>query len=244
MSITMRSPDFSSLSAITGDSMANKHLEKSIRQDIYEKIRDDITFGYLAPGERLTEKKLSDLYKVSRSPIREALRQLESEGLISFERNKGIEVAKLTIRQVYEIFNIRGLLEGYAAQIAIARITEQDINYLEDLHKKMIKAVKTMDRDGWRNNNSLFHSFFRDKADSESLRHLILMLRRRTYPFQYMATNFPRYYEIYIGIHKTIIEACYKKDADLAKRTMEILLHKVRDVIIETMKKVDHGLLI
>ena len=118
--------------------MIQKHVEKSIRQDTYEKIRDDITFGSLMPGERLTEKKLSEIYKVSRSPIRESLRQLESEGLISFERNKGIEVSKLSEKEVEEIYNLRELLESYAVGVAAGKMGAKDINYLKGLHKKMV----------------------------------------------------------------------------------------------------------
>lgn len=215
--------------------MANKHIEKSVRQDIYEKIRDDITFGRLMSGERLTEKKLSDLYKVSRSPIREALRQLESEGLISFERNKGIEVAKLSVKQVEEIYDLRELLEGYAVRIAIGKTTKKDIAYLEDLHKKMIKAASSRDTQLWLQNNALFHAFFREKADNENLCQLIVMLRRRIYRYQYMTVSYPRFFENYIEHHTTMIEACKKKDPDLAEKTMKIHLCKVRNVIIESL---------
>lgn len=219
----------------SGGILANKHLEKSVRQDIYEKIRDDITFGRLMSGERLTEKKLSDIYKGSRSPIREALRQLESEGLISFERNKGIEVAKLSVKQVEEIYDLRELLEGYAVRVAIGKMTKKDIAYLEDLHKKMIKAANSRDTQFWLQNNALFHAFFREKADNENLCQLIVILRRRIYRYQNMTVNYPRFFETYIEQHATMIEACKKKDADLAEKTMKIHIRKVKDVIIDSL---------
>jgi len=215
--------------------VANKHLEKSVRQDIYEKIRDDITFGRLMSGERLTEKKLSELYKVSRSPIREALRQLESEGLISFERNKGIEVAKLSVKQVQQIYDLRELLESYAVRIAIDKMLKKDIAYLEDLHRKMIKAAQNKDTQSWLHNNALFHGFFRDKADSESLSQLIVMLKRQIYRYQYMSVGYPRFFETYIEHHASLIEACKKKDAASAERTMKIHMRKVRDIIADSL---------
>jgi DNA-binding GntR family transcriptional regulator len=219
----------------SGGIVANKHLEKSVRQDIYEKIRDDITFGHLLSGERLTEKKLSDIYKGSRSPIREALRQLESEGLISFERNKGIEVAKLSVKQVEEIYDLRELLEGYAVRVAIRKMTKKDIAYLEDLHKKMMKAASSGDTQLWLQNNALFHAFFREMADNESLCQFIVILRRRIYRYQYMSVSFPRFFETYIEHHAMMIEACKAKDVDLAENTMKIHLRKVRDVIITSL---------
>ncbi|HOG18461.1 MAG: putative HTH-type transcriptional regulator YdfH [Syntrophaceae bacterium PtaU1.Bin231] len=224
--------------------MANKHLEKSVRQDIYEKIRDDITFGRLMSGERLTEKKLSDLYKVSRSPIREALRQLESEGLISFERNKGIEVAKLSAKQVEEIYDLRELLEGFAVRTAIAKMTKRDIAYLEDLHKKLIKAAQSKDTQAWLHNNALFHGFFRDRADNENLCQLIIMLKRRIYRYQYMSVSYPRFFETYIEHHAALIEACRNKDVALAERTMKIHMRKVKDVIAGSLAAGNRDLLI
>jgi DNA-binding GntR family transcriptional regulator len=228
-------PDFSNPFAASGGIVANKHLEKSVRQDIYEKIRDDITFGRLMSGERLTEKKLSDIYKVSRSPIREALRQLESEGLISFERNKGIEVAKLSVKQVQEIYDLRELLEGYAVRIAIEKMTKKNIAYLEDLHKKMIKAAQSKDTQAWLQNNALFHGFFRDNADNENLCQLIVMLKRRIYRYQYMSVSYPRFFETYIEHHAALIEAFKKKDAALAEKIMKIHMRKVKDVIAESL---------
>ena len=67
-------------------------MSKSLREKIYEKIRDDITYGKYVPGERIVEDRLVEVLKASRSPIREALRQLQSEGLVTFERNRGILV--------------------------------------------------------------------------------------------------------------------------------------------------------
>ncbi len=213
--------------------MTDKHLEKSLRQQIYEKIRDDITFGRHMSGERLTEKKLSDLYGVSRSPIREALRQLESEGLISFERNKGIEVTKLSVKQLEEIYDVRELLESYAVRIAVPRITKKEITYLESLHKKMMKATQKHDKQAWLHCNSLFHGIFRDKADSDCLSQLITMLKRRILKYQYTPLSYPHVIETYARHHATLIECCKKKDPITAEKTMKMHVRKVKEVVMQ-----------
>ncbi len=211
--------------------MTSKHLEKSTRQDIYEKIRDDITFGRFTSGERLKEEKLSDLYGVSRSPIREALRQLESEGLISFERNKGIEVIKLSARQMEEIYDVRELLESQAVKMAVAKVTKKEIAYLEGLYRKMIKAAKSQDKQAWLENNTLFHGFFRDKADNDCLSQLIMMLKRRIYRYQYMPLSYPHVIETYAKHHAALIECCKKKNAILAEKIMRLHVRTVKDVV-------------
>lgn len=200
--------------------MASLLLDKSIRQDIYERIRDDITYGRLMPGERLTEKKLSDDYTVSRSPIREALRQLESEGLIRYERNKGMEVVKLSIKQLQEIYDLRALLEGYAVRCSMKQITGKDITFLTSLHKKLINAAQTKDIQAWLQNNSLFHGYFRDKSGNENLSQMIVMLKRRTFNYQNMSLSYASYFETYIEHHAAILEACKKRDVDLAEQSM------------------------
>ena len=75
-------------------------MKKSLRDKIYKKLKTQITQGLLSPDERLIEDRLTREFKASRSPIREALRLLESEGLLTLERNRGISVAKLSIKQV------------------------------------------------------------------------------------------------------------------------------------------------
>jgi DNA-binding GntR family transcriptional regulator len=81
-------------------------MADTLRNIIYQSIRDDITYGRLSPGERLLENQLAEQFKASRSPIREALRQLEAEGLITFDTRKGISISKLSVREVMKSSNV------------------------------------------------------------------------------------------------------------------------------------------
>jgi DNA-binding GntR family transcriptional regulator len=109
-------------------------MNSSLRQKVYYSIREDITLGRLSPGERLIEFELAKRFKASRSPIREAIRQLESEGLIKFNQNRGITVSKLSPEEVNEIYNVRWLLESYAARLIAEKATKANVVYLGDLH--------------------------------------------------------------------------------------------------------------
>ena len=218
-----------------GNKMAEVQNDKSIRQNIYERIRDDITYGNLMPGERLTEKKLSDIYGVSRSPIREALRQLESEGLLSFERNKGIEVRKLSINQIEDIYESRALLEGYAVRISVDKMESKDIMNLSDIHRKLTKAAKDKDIPLWLQNNAQFHGYFREKAGNETISQLIVMLKRRTYHYQNMSVSYERAFETYIEHHAAILDLCKKKEADCAERSMILHVRTTKRFVIESL---------
>ncbi|MCE5263753.1 MAG: GntR family transcriptional regulator [Deltaproteobacteria bacterium] len=211
---------------------------KSLRETIYERVRDDITFGKLYPGQRLTEATLATALKASRSPVREALRQLESEGLITFERNKGIEVSRLSSKQVDEIFDIRMVLEGYAAHLTVARgLTEQDWQYLDKLNKALQQDAKKNDDQSWFQHNAGFHNFFRCHSGNHNLEQLISMLERRVYRYKYMSVSFPDQLKHYLEQHNNIIEACKKKDPDLVRVRMQEHLVYVKGVIGEYLKR-------
>jgi len=211
---------------------------KSLRETIYERIRDDITFGKLFPGQRLTEAVLADTLKASRSPVREALRQLETEGLITFERNKGIEVSRLSTKQVDEIFDIRMVLEGYAAYLTVERgLTEQDWQYLDKLNKSLQQDADKNDEQAWFEHNAGFHNFFRCHSGNRNLEQLISMLERRVYRYKYMSVSFPDQLKYYLEQHNNIIKACKKKDPDLVRVRMQEHLIYVKGVIGEYLKR-------
>lgn len=107
----------------------------------YEAIRDDILSGRLAPGERLREEELTRQIGVSRTPIREALRRLESDGYTIVEPNKGASVPVYSKRDVDEIYGLRALLEGHAARRAATRITPEQIKELERINVAMKKEA-------------------------------------------------------------------------------------------------------
>jgi len=206
--------------------------ELSLREEIYQKIRDDITSGNLLPGERLLEDKLAKRFKVSRSPVREALRNLESEGLIEFERNKGITVAKLSIKQVEEIYSLRWLLESYATRLSAEIATRDDVKYLRNLHEKLGKAAKVYDLKGWLENNSLFHNFFAEHSGNNNLAQILDILKRKVYRYR-MVVRVPGHFQDYIGHHEGILRGCEKRDGEMAERYMKIHLEMVKRVTID-----------
>jgi DNA-binding GntR family transcriptional regulator len=211
---------------------------KSLRETIYEQIRDDITFGKLYPGQRLTEATLADTLKASRSPVREALRQLESEGLITFERNKGIAVSKLSLEQVDEIFDIRMVLEGYAAFLSAQRtLTRDDLRYLKQLNKSLHQAAAMNDVHSWLDHNASFHKFFQTRSGNHNLEQLISMLERRVYRYKYMSVSFPDQFKYFLEQHEKIIGACEQKKPDLVMESMKEHLIYVKGVIMNYLKK-------
>lgn len=108
----------------------------------YETIRGNILAGTFPPGAHLKENLLASIGKVSRTPIREALRRLCAEGLIDFLPNRGAYVRTWAERDIEEIFHLRMLLEGYGAELAARRITARQLDTLRQLQEQMDAAVK------------------------------------------------------------------------------------------------------
>lgn len=214
-----------------------KRMTKSTREKIYEKVRDRITYGYLNPGERLIEESLVKEFKVSRTPIRESLRQLENEGLISFERNKGFTVSKLSPKQVDEIYKLRWLLEGYACGLTAEKATERDLTHLNQVHEKLQGMVQEKDLMGWLQFNSLFHDYLYDHCGNGNLISIIKIIQRRIYRYKYITISIPGYMERYLQQHEGIIRGCEKNDGEMAETCMRDHLETVRTVLLEHLNK-------
>ena len=212
-------------------------MTESLREKIYQAVRDDITYGRLSSGERLVESMLVERFRASRSPIREALRQLVSEGLITFERNKGITVSKLSTREVDEIYTLRWLLESYAARLTAGKATKKDLKYLNDLSKKLRAAAKENDLMSWLENNTLFHDFLVHNSGNKNLERTLDTLKRRVYHYKYIIIRIPGHFEEYIQQHEGILEGCETNDGAMAEKYMKVHLQKIKEVLIDYLSK-------
>ena len=114
-------------------SPTNKAQDNSIRENVYRVIRENITSLQLAPGTTVSTQELAAKLQVSRTPVREALRQLELEGLVHIIPNKGAFVEGVTLQDIKDIYEIRTLLEGLCARWAAERITQEQLEELEEI---------------------------------------------------------------------------------------------------------------
>lgn len=127
---------------------------KTLRENIVEEIRTKILSHELAPGTRIIEKRLADEFGTSRAPIREALRQLEQEGLVEYARNSGCSVKKITIADVYEVYTMQALYEMSAVKLCNGSFSEEEFMQMEQtlmsmkaLREDDIAGVVACDRD-------------------------------------------------------------------------------------------------
>ena len=107
---------------------------------VLESVRKAVLTGVLAPGARLRQEELADVFGTSRIPVREALRALEYEGLVSSEPHRGFTVTSLDADEVEEVYDLRVLLEGHAVRLALPLLADDDLDDLEELFQKMQSA--------------------------------------------------------------------------------------------------------
>ncbi|MBE5854057.1 MAG: GntR family transcriptional regulator [Lachnospiraceae bacterium] len=189
----------------------------SLRGRVFQKIRSDILNGVYKEREELKEVAIGEELGVSRTPVREAFRQLELEGLLQIIPNKGAYVTGITAEDVKDIYMIRSRLEGLAARWATEHITEEQIEEMEEnVYLAEFHAQKGhMDQMTQLDNR--FHEILYEACKSKMLEHLlkdyhdyVLRVRKKTLSTKRgLESN---------GEHRAILEAIKAKDADLAEQ--------------------------
>ena len=212
-------------------------MTESMREKIYNKIRRDIITGKLSPGERLVEIKLSEELQASRGLIREALLQLSSEGFLTSQKNKGISVAKLTLKQIDEIFSLRSILEAYAVRLATERFKNDNFKQLTKMQNSLIKATKVGSLADWTDVNIAFHKFFISHSENSYLIQMLDALRCRTYRYSIFIITIPGAQETFIQDHEEIIKACKSGNADAAQHFMQKHMENAKNALLNHLKE-------
>lgn len=192
-----------------------KHL--TLREKILEHIRDAIISGTLKAGSRVSEPELADRYGISRTPIREAFRQLESEGYLTVIPRRGAVVSEFSQKDVEEFYAIKSILEGYAARMACDRLTGKELDRLQANNNRLSELAAHEDFKTFFKVHSEFHDMFIKAADNEKLKELITSLVTRFQRLRFMSLSLPGRMQIAVQEHQKIIEAFRRKDSDAAE---------------------------
>lgn len=204
-----------------------------LREKIYKQLVDDIMLGNINSGERLSEAALVERFGVSKTPVREALIQMEREGYILLKKNVGAVVQKVSIRMVEEIFTIIAVLESYVTEVVVAQkmFGKNDIAYLTKLVTTMEEHSQQRKYLEYRSLNMKFHEYFVTKLGNETLKKMTADLRRRMYCFVSRGLTLPLYIDRYIDCHKQLLEAVRENDAMKASTLMRNHLIEYKDAI-------------
>ena len=192
-----------------------KHL--TLREKILEHIRDAIISGSLKAGSRVSEPELAERYGISRTPIREAFRQLESEGYLTVIPRRGAVVSEFSQKDVEDFYAIKSILEGYAARQACNRLTGKELDKLQANNVRLALLADQNDIKAFFKIHNDFHVMFIKAADNEKLQELINSVETRFQRLRFMSLSMPGRMKISVQEHGKIIEAFRRRDAEAAE---------------------------
>lgn len=202
------------------DSLKKINLDnyKPLRDVVFENLRTAILEGNLKAGQRLMEVQLAEQLGVSRTPIREAIRKLELEGLVVMLPRKGAYVANMSFKDLIDVLEIRASLEGLAAFLAAERRRDEDIEELERVAKEFETSVREADIDNVLKKDVEFHEKIFLMANNKKLYQLITSLWEQVHRFR---VTYVSNYDASLSLvdeHKRILEAVKSGDSELAKK--------------------------
>lgn len=223
--------------------MKNKHMERhqTLREKILETIRDAILKGNLKPGEKVAEPELAERFGISRTPIREAFRQLESEGYLTVIPRKGAVVAALSQRDVQEFYAIKSILEGYAASLAAGNLTDKEIQRLETVNNKLRSLAEEGDIRSFYRVHNEFHEIFLKAADNSKLYELIHQLGMKFNRLRMASLSVNGRMEISVGEHDKLLDAFRRKDSAAAENLVKTTALIGSKVLLESMANSRNG---
>lgn len=202
---------------------------KPLREVVFESIRGAIISGVLKPGERLMEVQLAERLGVSRTPIREAIRKLELEGLVIMIPRKGAYVADLSIKDITDVLEVRGTLESLAAGLAALRMTEEEIEELEMTAVQFNQAIEENDMEKMVQRDIEFHDKIFKATRNEKLIQISNNLREQVQRFRIMYIEKSNKSKKLAKDHYEIAEAISQRNIDkaeeLAKKHIENAEH-------------------
>ena len=198
---------------------------------IREALADRIVHGTLRPGDPLDETSLAAEYGVSRTPIREVLRQLETNGLAASRPHRGAIVASLTPRQLDETFVVMAELEALSARLCATALAGAALHALQALHESGAGAARANDVAGYRLHNERFHAAIYAGSGNAFLEETALAVRRRLAPFRNLQFEAFQRPELSHHEHARIVDAIVSGDGEAAAGAMRAHILIVREAV-------------
>lgn len=202
---------------------------------VYEALRDAIFNQGMKPGERLMETELAEEMGVSRTPVREAIRKLELEGYVVMIPRKGAYVAGLSIKDINEVFEIRGALEALAAGLAAQRATQEEIEemqrnvFMETTQWETSDLIRTIELD------TKFHDLIYTSSRNGRLQSMIKELREQVQRFRTTTLAVPGRMKFALDEHKRIVEAIAERDVAAAQKAAYNHIDSAENALLEVI---------
>lgn len=212
--------------------------KQALHQTIRNTLRAEILSGELPGGAALRQDALAERFQASRIPVREALRQLEAEGLVLHQLNRGAVVARMNVEQLCELLDIRVALECHAARLAVPNMVERDFEAMD----RILDAYQaSTDLSEWAEYNRRFHLALSAPANNRRLRRLIEEYCLNTDRYTHVAMSQATGKERPQQDHRRIVEACRRRDVQAVVALLEEHIMETRREILATARAAEEA---
>ena len=206
---------------------------KPLREMVYEELKMQILKGSIIPGTRMMEVELAEEMGVSRTPIREAIRKLEKEGLVTIEPRRGAYASMISTEDMVEILEVRQDLEGLAAYFAASRMSDEQMAELKEVSNNYNEAVKRGKMEDMIKYDTRFHHIIVESCRNKILVQMIEQLQELVLRFRYIYYDNFRRAENMPEEHEAIVAAISEGDADKARAAADIHIDRLKELVMK-----------
>ncbi len=207
----------------------------SLHDEVVSRVRDMIVEGQFSFGTRIHEGRLCEQLGISRTPLREALKVLATEGLVDLSPNRGAIVREVTPKDMRDMLRVLGQLEALAGELACANASEADIAAIHEMHKRMMEHYTARNRMEYFKLNQAIHSAFVRLADNPTLQTMHETLQARIKRIRYLGNDHDTQWHDAADDHEKMIAALLKRDGPALGRVLRFHLERtwerVRNVL-------------
>lgn len=212
----------------------------SLREAVYQTLRRAILTGTFEPGDRLMEMKLAAQLDVSRTPVREAIHLLEKEMLVKQEPGRGVVVAGITLKQLRDVLEVRGMLEELAVQLACRRAREEDFALLNKKAESFARAVEEgKDVTVLAGRDVAFHDVIYRMTDNDRLIQLVADLWEQIFRYRIEYLKDARHGETLVREHQELVRALRERNEEAAVRTARLHIANQELAIVSRLEGKD-----
>lgn len=210
---------------------------KTKQEYVYELLYNAILSGEFEPGEHLVLEDLAERFGTSRTPLREAIRRLQTEGLVEFAPHRGAVVVDLSIEELIEIYHIRAVLDGLAARLAAESLSDENLFELESILNRTDRELAPSNLARFEEFNRAFHEIIYQGANAPFLYEMIINLYTQSGRYRHLSVHSPGRIEDVLIEHRKIMSALIDRDPEAAERYAREHHENTAKVLVELLEK-------
>lgn len=210
----------------------------TLQQRVANSLRELLIQGSLEPGSKLNERELCEQLGVSRTPLREAIRLLVSEGLVVLDPGRGAFTPVLSTTDISNTFELLGAMEGLAGELAAQRISDEELTELAALQHEMQATFERHDLPGYYRLNARAHDLLSEAARNPVLRENWKQVNSRMHALRFRSNQDEGKWMKALEEHAQILAAMQKRDGAAARQLLERHLLRKRDAVLELLRTV------